>query len=111
MQTLYLNNDNLVEFDMMTQSSDGSFVNDATVTFTLATSFTTAVPPVAAGAVANHSGVSMPYIAGSDGKYQGVIDSTAALTVGTTYYVGITYTSGTKNGFTKLTCQVVNRTN
>lgn len=100
--TLYVANDNLITWDKMTSSVDGSYINDATVTMTLYNSSGAAVT----GAIS----VSLPYVSSSNGKYQGVIDSTVALVSDASYTLKITAVSGTKNGFVELDCVAATRT-
>ena len=100
--TLYLGNDTLVTWDKMTRASDGAYVNDATVTMTLYDSLGVAVT----GAI----NVSLPYVASSDGKYQGTIESTADIDDDSSYSLVITATSGSKNGQITLDCVAKTRT-
>lgn len=99
---LFVANDNLITWNNMTSSVDGSYVNDATVTMTLYDSTGATVT----GAIA----VSLPYVSASNGKYQGTIDSTVALVSDASYTLKITAVSGTKNGFVELDCVAVTRT-
>ena len=99
---LYPSNDNLVTWDAMTRASDGAYVNDATVTMTLKT---------AAGvAVSGAENVSLPYVAASNGKYQGAIESTVALITDASYRLEVTAVSGARNGFVSLDCVTRTRT-
>jgi hypothetical protein len=83
-----LSSDNLVRLDSLTNSSTGAFINTATVTFTLFDSTGTAV----AGATS----VTMPFVAGSNGRYEGSITNavSAGLTLNAQYRIDITATSG-----------------
>lgn len=74
----------------------------ATVTFTLKT--------MAGVAVAGATNVAMAYVAASNGKYQGTLDSTVALTTDTSYTLEITAASGSRNGFVSLSCVTQTRT-
>jgi len=93
---LYINSDNLIQLDALRLAADGTYVNDATVTFTLKD----ADEAVMTGA----NTVSMPYVAGSNGRYQGTIQSTVSLAVGAKYYLEVTGTSGENNLFKRITC-------
>jgi len=90
---IYLDEDNVIEWSNMTDGTDSSFVNDATVTFDVKD-----LADVSKGAG------SMAYVAGSDGKYQGVFTSTDAATLiaGTSYAVEITAASSGRDGFRRL---------
>jgi hypothetical protein len=101
--TVYRNNDNLVQNPTpMTLSSDGSYVNDATVTMTLKDSGGTPV----SGA----SSLSLTYVTGSNGRYQGTLPYTLTLTAGAEYTLEITGTSGSgARAFWVLEVDVVNR--
>ena len=71
------------------------FINDATVTFTLKDS--------AGSAVSGASGISMSYVTGSKGVYEGVLEDGVSLTAGSTYYLEITATaSGDRVGFRRI---------
>lgn len=99
---LYIGQDNVVYagsryikdsgvYDTVTET----FLNDATVTFTLKDSSNVAV----SGA----SGVSMSYVTGTRGVYEGVLEDGVSLTAGSTYYLEITATgSGDRVGFRRI---------
>lgn len=95
---LHIGEDNLIEWDEMKNSADDTYVNDASVSFTLKN----ADDSVVAGA----SNVSMPYIASSNGKYQGTLEDSVILTRGTRYYLEITAT-GSIDGFRRIACVAV----
>ena len=97
MLTLYHGCDVLIEWDAMKNVYDDTFVNDATVTFTVKDSDGTAV----AGA----ENVVMYYVGNSNGKYNGVLQSSVSLIDGATYYVEVTATSGSLVGFRR--CQAI----
>lgn len=99
--TIYPSNDNLVEWQFMDQASDGSYVNDATVSMTL---------KLSGSPVSGATAVALTYVTDSNGRYQGVIPSTVSLTVGGAYTLEITAVSGTKDGFVTLDIDCVNRT-
>ena len=99
---IYINADNLIEYDGMRRASDETYINDATVTFTLKDSN--------GNAVTGATTVAMAYVSGSDGKYQGTLDSTVTLTENAYYTVEFTATSGTLNDFRRLSVQAKYRT-
>lgn len=102
--TYYQGNNNLVENPTpMTLSSNGSYVNDATVTMTLKTS--------AGATVSGASALVLTYVTGSNGKYQGTLPYTLSLTNGETYTLEITgITGGGERAFWALAVDVVDRT-
>lgn len=79
----------------MTLASTGAYVNDATVTF--------ALKDAAGNAVSGASG-SLSYVADSDGRYEGVLESTVSLIIGATYYLEITAVASGANGFRRIEC-------
>jgi len=97
LQPLFIDSDNLIRWDQMQNAATGAYVNDAVVTFTLR--------DVNAVAVSAATNVSMPYVAGSDGRYQGTLESTVDLgDPGTQYDLEITATSGALVGFRRVRC-------
>lgn len=98
LEVITMGSDNLVRLDALTNASSGAYVNNAVVTFNLKD---------ANGAiVGGQSGVSMAYVAASNGRYEGVIPNavTAALTLNAPYTVEITATAGSTVLFRKLSC-------
>ncbi len=93
---LYVNSDNLIQLDALTLAADDSYVNDATVTFTLKD----ADEAVVSGA----SAISMGYVEDSDGKYQGTLQSTVSLSAGLKYLLDMTATSGSNVLFKRVIC-------
>jgi len=95
---LGINENNLIEWDEMINPADDTYVNDATVTFTLVDSSDVDVPSAI--------GLSMSYVAASDGKYQGTLPKAVAatLTQGAQYSLEVTAT-GTVEGFRKIACK------
>ncbi len=69
---LYVGSDNLLEVDWLKKSADGSYINNAAVTCTIVDANDV---PVAGETWP----VTLVYVPGSNGKYQGAISSTAAL--------------------------------
>jgi uncharacterized NAD-dependent epimerase/dehydratase family protein len=96
MLSLYVNATNLVRWDKMKNRATGAYVNDATVTATLRD----ADLEIVSGA----SSVSMPYVALSNGRYQGNLPSTLVLAEGANYFLDVRATSGTTVGFCRIAC-------
>jgi hypothetical protein len=96
---LYRKNDNIVEWQWLKSSTDGQFVNDGTVTFTLYSGYslvsTTGALTTPAGAVnvTVYGPASMDYVSGSDGKYQGKLPSTVDLDLALEYTIEINATA------------------
>lgn len=92
---LFIDEDNLIEWDEMKDSSDDSYINNATGTWTLKTNVSnTPTTTIASGSIA--------YVTASSGKYQATIDAAApspALTLNATYWISVTVSSGARNGF------------
>ena len=99
---LYIGEDNVVFWGDTDIPGSGlydtvtkSFVNDATMTFTLKNS--------AGSAVSGASAVSMTYVTGSQGCYRGVLEDGVSLTENSTYYLEITATgSSDRIGFRRI---------
>jgi hypothetical protein len=91
MNELRLNEDNDIVLQGLKESYSGDWVNDATVT---------AVVKSVLGATVIGT-MTMPYQAGTDGDYVGVIDKTNAATLAenTVYYVEVTIRSAPADGF------------
>ncbi len=101
MRPIYISADNLVEWDGLKDASNGNYLNSATVTFTLKDS--------AGTAVTGASAIAMTYVALSNGKYQGTLESTVSLTEGGKYWLEVTATSGTIVGFRRIECYATYR--
>ena len=101
--TLYRKNDNLIEWTWLSQSTDGAYVNDGTVSFTLYSGYslvsTTGVLTTPAGAVnvIVAGPTTMSYVTGSNGKYQGKLPASVALDLALIYTIEI---NGTASGHT-----------
>lgn len=91
MTPIYMGSSNVVRWDLMRRYTDDAYVSTATVTCTL--------KDAAGDALSGAENVSMPYVAGSSGRYEGVLPSTVALVLDTTYFLEITAISG---GYTAL---------
>jgi len=79
-----ISSSNLVRLDALKDASAGTYVNSATVTFTLKD---------ATGAVVQGP-TAMPYIAASNGRYEGTILNSDSLSAEALYSIEITATSG-----------------
>lgn len=79
---LHIRNDNSVYISGLRNSSDESYINDAAVTFTVYDDACTQLT----GAI----GVSMSYVAASNGRYRGVVQSTVDLVDGKEYTIVVT---------------------
>lgn len=97
MLTLYIGCDLLIEWNPLKNVYDDTFVNDATVTFTL--------KDADGDPVAGATNIAMLYVGHSNGRYNGTLQSTVSLVDGATYYLEVTATSGVLVGFRR--CQTV----
>lgn len=81
---LYIGEDMAIQMTGLRNVITGSYINDATMTYTLKT------PSDAA--VTGASAISMPYVAASSGNYRGTMDASVAatLTAGSEYWLEIT---------------------
>lgn len=95
--TLFLESDNLIEVDELKFAADGTFVNDATVTMTL--------KDIDGNVLANALNVTLSYVLSSNGKYQGILDSTVPLVLGTDYFLFTTATQSTNKTTFKTQCK------
>lgn len=105
LEVLAIGSDNLVRLDALTNASSGAYVNSATVTFTLKDS---------TGAVfGGLSGVSMPYVASSNGRYEGTIAASvsATMTPNAVFTIEITATFAGTTLFRRLSCIAKYRSN
>ncbi len=95
-EVIAIGSDNLVRLDALNNASTGAYVNNATVSFTLKDASGTPIV----------SNVSMAYVAGTNGRYEGTITNTgsAALTNNGSYTIEITANSGGVILFRKLSC-------
>ena len=104
-EVISIGSDNMVRLDLLTNVSTGAYVSSATTTFTLKDS---------TGAVFNgQSNVNMPYIAASNGRYEGTIPNatTTLMAPDSRYTVEITATAGTIVLFRVLSCIAKKRSN
>ncbi len=86
--TIFLDSDNLISLTELRSLSTGAYITDATVTATL--------KDADGVAVSGASGMVLSYVVGSNATYHGFIPVAAAatLTLGDTYYLELTATSG-----------------
>jgi uncharacterized protein involved in high-affinity Fe2+ transport len=93
--TITIDEDNLIEWDQMTDSADGSFINSATVDWELKEKDDTVL----------FSGT-LAFVVASDGKYQGTMDKadTVNLERGEKYFLELTATFGGLDGFRRIMC-------
>jgi len=96
LEILAIGSDNLVRLDALTSASSGGYLNNATVSFTLTDSN--------GNVVAGLSNVSMPYVAGSNGRYEGNIPNTANLVLNALYTLAVTATASGYKLYRKLSC-------
>lgn len=103
MTVIYRKNDNVIEWTWLSQATDGSYINDGTVTFTLYSGYslvsTTGALTTPGGAVnATVAGpTTMTYVTGSNGKYQGKLAASVSLDLALEYTIEI---NATANGHT-----------
>lgn len=98
MEPIYIDSSTIIRMDQLRNPTTDAFVNDATLVFTLQDSAGSNVP----GAVA----VSMGYIAGSNGRYEGEVAGAGAVSVGipgTEYDLLVTITSA-RTDLRKIRC-------
>jgi len=93
MIVLYVGSDNLVTVDKLRNERTGLYLNGASVHVE--------VRDAQLELVAGGEAVVLEYVAGSDGKYQGVLPYSLPLTPGATYYLDVT-SVGTNRRFDRL---------
>lgn len=114
--TLYRKNDNVIEWTWLSQSTDGAYINDGTVTFTLYSGYSlvsaTGALTTPAGAVnAVVAGpTTMTYVTGSNGKYQGKLPASVALDLALVYTIEINATANGHVARRSIEVSVVDRT-
>ena len=115
-ETLYRKNDNVIEWTWLSQSTDGAYINDGTVTFTLYSGYslvsTTGVLTAASGAinVVVYGPTTMTYVTGSNGKYQGKMPASVALDLALIYTIEINATASSHVARRSIVVPVVDRT-
>ena len=93
---MWVDNDMLLEIDGLQDSSDDSYLNAATVTATIKDPDDTEI-------TGQTLPISLSYVSGSNGKYQGVFDTLLALTAGDAGTIEVTAVEGTLNAYWVLT--------
>jgi hypothetical protein len=94
LEVLAINSDNLVRLDGLTNASSGAYVNNATVTFSL----------VDASGATLINATGMAFVAASNGRYEGTIPYTTALTLNGFYTLQITAVGGGFRIFRQIQC-------
>lgn len=96
---IFRKNDNLIEWQWLTQATDGTYINNGTVSFTLYSGYSlnpaTGALTTPAGAVNQIAAgpTTMAYVAGSDGKYQGKLPASVDLSLTLQYTLEINATA------------------
>lgn len=104
MLTLFNGADNLIRLDALKLVSTDAYQNSATVTMTLK-------DPDGAS-VSGATGLTLAYVAASNGRYEGTIPYSVELTNTTPdapYSLELTTVSGSVHDFRKIICWVVDR--
>ena len=115
-EILYRKNDNLIEWTWLSQSTDGEYVNDASVTFTLYSGYSliagTGVLTTPAGAVnlVVYGPTNMTYVTSSNGKYQGKLPASVDLDLALIYTLEINGTASGHIARRSIVVPVVDRT-
>jgi hypothetical protein len=96
LEVLAIGSDNLVRLDALTNASSGAYVNSAAVSFVLLDS----------GGNTVMASTTMPYVAASNGRYEGTIPASISntLTLNALYTIQITATYVATTLFRKLSC-------
>jgi hypothetical protein len=113
---IFRRNDNLIEWEWLSRATDGEYINDGTVTFTLYSGYslvsTTGVLTAPSGAVnlVAAGPTSMAYVTGSNGKYQGKLASSVALDLALAYTLEINAQANGHTARRSIPVTVVDRT-
>jgi len=114
--TIFRKNDNVIEWTWLSQASDGSYVNDGTVSFSLYSGYslvsTTGALTTPAGAVnALVAGpTAMTYVTGSNGKYQGKLIAAEDLDLSLVYTLEINAVANGHTARRSIPVSVIDRT-
>jgi len=92
--TIYRKNDTVIEWTWLSRSTDGEYINDGTVSFTLYHTYALNSATGAATGTVVSGPTSMTYVAGSNGKYQGKLPASLALDLSLEYTIEINATAG-----------------
>ena len=105
LEVIAIGSDNLVRLDVLTNASSGAYVNTATVTFTL--------KDASGNIFGGQSGVSMPYVAASNGRYEGDLPQGVTVTMapGALFTIEVTAVGGGFTLFRRLSCIAKYRSN
>jgi len=112
---IYRKNDTLIEWTWLSDSSDGAYVNDGTVTFTLYSGYslvsTTGALTTPSGAVnaTVYGPASMDYVTGSNGKYQGKMPASVDLDLSLEYTIEINATASGHTARRSIPVTIVDR--
>ncbi len=115
-ETLFRKNDNIIEWTWLQKATDGAYVNDGSVTFSLYSGYSlvsaTGVRTASAGAVnALAFGPSdMDYVPGSNGKYQGKLPASLALDLDLEYTIEINAVASGHTARRSIAASVIDRT-
>lgn len=90
---VYRKNDTVIEWTWLQQSTDGTYINDGTVTFTLYHTYSLAAATGVASGTVVYGPVTMAYVAGSNGKYQGKMPASLALDLSLQHTIEINATA------------------
>jgi len=113
--TLYRKNDNTVEWTWLSESTDGDYINDGTVTFKLYSGYSlnsgtgALTTPGGATNALVYGPVTMTYVSGSNGKYQGKIAASLNLDMSLRYTIEINATAGGHTARRSIPVTVVDR--
>jgi hypothetical protein len=96
LEVISIGSDNLVRLEQLANASTGAYINNATVSFALKDSNSNVIL----------SSQSMPYVASSNGRYEGTIPNanTSTMAVNSLWTVEITALSGALVLFRRLSC-------
>lgn len=103
MTSLFRKNDNLIEWTWLRKATTGEYVNDGTVTFTLYSGYSlnpatgALVTPAGDVNVLVYGPITMSYVTGSNGKYQGTLPASIDLDLSLAYTLEI---NGVAGGYT-----------
>lgn len=107
--TIYRKNDNLIEWTWLSQSSDGAYINDGTVTFTLYHTYSLNSSTGVASGTSVNGPTAMTYVSGSNGKYQGKLPASVMLDLSLQYTLEINATAGGHTARRSIPVSVVDR--
>jgi len=103
MEVLFISNTNLLEIKGLRNAADLSIINDATLVATIKDK--AGVP-----LVGENWPITLDYVAGSEGVYQGLASDLLEIVLNDVYTAEITATRGGDKGFWKVPVRARNRT-